>query len=142
MVGPAFSLKLVGPWTVGGSKNESGPNTTWSTPACAKQRAGTRGWLAASAGPGSSADTAPTGASTAVSAIARTMTAREMDVLKRFMSFLNFFWSGRTAPGEPAREVRLAGSKVRVARAHGVPLGLVCGAGCGATGRVIRWPLG
>src|SRR4029077_445755 len=45
--GPGVFLKLVGPWTVLGKKNESGPNTTWSTPTWAKQRNGSCGWLAA-----------------------------------------------------------------------------------------------
>ena len=77
MVGVAFCLKLVGPWTVFGKKNESGPNTTWSVPVWAKQRNGSCGWLAACAVPGS-ADSVTAEASTAVTADARAAVAREI----------------------------------------------------------------
>jgi hypothetical protein len=85
MVGPAFSLKLVGPWTVIGKKNESGPNTTWSTPIWAKQRNGSCGWLAASAVPGS-ADSVTADASTRVTADARAAETRELCLPKLFLS--------------------------------------------------------
>src|SRR5215831_13970288 len=107
MVGPAFSLKLAGPWTVGGSKNESGPNTTWSVPACAKQRAETCGWLAASAVPGYSAVSvvsAPADASTAASASAPVLAAREVGLLKALMASY-FLRTSRAAGDEHARDM-------------------------------------
>ena len=75
IVGPAFSLKLVGPWTVLGRKNESGPNTTWSTPTCAKHRAGTSGWLAANASTECCTPITAAGDSPTVSAIPPALTA-------------------------------------------------------------------
>src|SRR6516162_4242661 len=93
MVGPAFSLKLVGPWTVFGKKNESGPNTTWSTPTWAKQRNGSCGWLTASAVAGS-AHSAAAAASTAVRAIVRAVTPQEIGLLKRsLITCFGFFIS-------------------------------------------------
>src|SRR6516225_8051131 len=74
MVGPAFSLKLVGPWTVLGKKNESGPNTTWSTPTWAKQRNGSCGWLTASAAVAGSANSTTADPSTDARAAAPAVT--------------------------------------------------------------------
>ena len=54
-VGPIFSRKLVGPWTPGGKKNESGPKTVWRTSTWAKHLVGNCGRLAAGDAAGTTA---------------------------------------------------------------------------------------
>src|SRR6516225_4214631 len=94
MVGPAFSLKLVGPWTVLGKKNESGPNTTWSTPTWAKQRNGSCGWLTASAAVAGSANSTTAEPTTDARAAAPAVIRRETGLTKpRVTACIGFFIS-------------------------------------------------
>jgi len=84
MVGPAFSLKLVGPWTVLGKKNESG--RTRHGPRLSEQSSGTGVRLARCQRGSRQRDSVTADASTRVTADARAAETRKLRLPKLFLS--------------------------------------------------------